>query len=133
MRAAHRLIIVVTGLPIQMLIRACINASKVVCVCILFWSTWLQFSEHHQLPSGCTHHRPMYTNQHMSERMGVRKCETVSSGAHLCSDLVCTALYNLCWKIWQQCMSTYPISYSAVFYPGLYAETSYVQLSDDTG
>ena len=43
MQAAHRLIVVVTGLPIQACIQVCIDASKVVSTRILFSSAWLPF------------------------------------------------------------------------------------------
>ena len=77
-------------------IQMCIDASKVVSACILFWSTWLPFSEHRRLSSGHTHHHSSPT-KHVHGGVHVQNSE--STGTNLCSSLVITALHVYCYKI----------------------------------
>ena len=91
----HGLIIVVTRLPLQVHIQACINASKVVYACILFSSTWLPFYEASSAPLG-THvsspdvHPPMHMRTHAEG--GASMWNFLTMDAHFYSSLVCTAL-----------------------------------------
>ena len=87
MQAAHRLIIVVTGLLIQVRVQVLINASKVVSTCILFWSAWVTIFEHLWLPSGV----PVICLTPVHACVGA--CVKLSTGTHFCSSFVCTALY----------------------------------------
>ena len=85
MWAVHRLVIVVTGLPIQVCIQVHIDASKAVSAHILFSSTW-------QLPfSVCACHHPMSTLQKLVHTHvdGVHLWKTLSAQVDI-SVQVCT-------------------------------------------
>ena len=91
MWAAHSLIILGTGLPTQVQIHTCIDASKVVSVHILFWKAWLLSSAPLMVCPSWTDMRPQM-HMHTYVDGGAPMQNSMSMDTNFCSSLVNTAL-----------------------------------------